>query len=152
MTWWASSPVGQALGLVIAVALSPLVLWPLVGIVQDVWQLPILVRLRPRVAIPVIAALVLLIFALTTWVLGPAHVEGRLLLAAVFGARPALWLTRLVVWRGTDRRLREDAADIRNELAGRLRERPVNADRSWPTFVFDLERARRRAEYEPPPI
>ena len=152
MTWLATTPLGQVLALVIAVALSPVLFWPLVGIVQDVWQLPMLVRLRPRVAIPMIAALVLLLFALTTWVLGPAHVEGRLLLAASFSARPALWFTRLIVWRLTDCPLREGAADIRNELAGRLRERPVNADKSWPTFVFDLERARRRAEYEPPPI
>ena len=152
MTWLATNPLGQALALVISVALSPVLFWPLLGIVQDGWQLPMLVRLRPRVSIPVIAALVLLLFVLTTWVLGPAHVEGRLLLAAVFGARPALWLTRLIVWQLTDRVLREDAADIRNELAGRLRERPVNANKSWPTFVFDLERARRRGEYEPPPI
>lgn len=152
MTWLATSPIGQALGLVIAVALSPLVLWPLVGVVQDVWQLPMLVLLRPRIASPVIAAIVLILFAVTTRVLGPAHVEGRLLLAAVFGARPALGLTRLIVWRWTDRSLREAAADVRNELASRLRERPVNVEKSWRTFVFDLERARRRAEYEPPPI
>lgn len=152
MSWLAISPFGQALGLVIAVVLSPLALWPLLGIVQDIWQIPMLVRLRPRVAAPTVAAIVLLIFVLSTWMFGPAHVAGRLLLSATLGARPALWLTRVIVWRSSDRPQREEAAVIRNELASRLREPRVDAARSWPTYVFDLERARRRSEYEPPPI
>lgn len=152
MTWLVTTAFGQALGLAVSVLLFPLVLWPMVGIIQDVWQLPMLVHLRPRLASVIVGALALLAFILITWLLGPAHLGGRLLLSLTLAARPALWLTRVVAWRRTDPALRGEAADIRNELANRLRERTVHPDRVWRTFVFDVERAARRRAYEPPPI
>ncbi len=152
MTELISSPLGETVGLALSLVLTPVVIWPLLGLVQDVWQLPMVVRLRPKTGGAIVVASTLTIFLVTGWLLGAGHAEGRLLLAAAFGARPALWLIRQVVWRQTSPALRREAADIRNELAVRLQERTVKPERGWPAFVFDVERARRRAAYEPPPI
>jgi len=152
VTEFVSSSLGQTVGLALGLALFPLMIWPLRGLVQDVWQLPMVVQLRPKTGGAIVAATILAIFLVTGWLLGTGHAEGRLLIAAAFGARPALFLIRQVVWSQTPPAVRREAADIRNELAFRLQERTVNFERGWPTFVFDVERARRRAAYEPPPI
>lgn len=147
-----TSPLGETLGLAIAIAIAAPLAWPLTGLIRDMWQLPMAIALRPRIAGPSIACIGLVLFTATGYLLGPGHFAGRLMIVGAFGAGPALRLIRALAWRWTDFDLREQAAEIRNELANRLREPPVSAAKPWPAFIFDVERATRRARYEPPPL
>jgi hypothetical protein len=153
MTWLPTSPMVQTLFVAVALPIGLLALaWPLIGLLKDVWQLPMATILRPRIASISTALVGLVLFTATGYALGLGHIAGRLIITAAFGARPALWLTRRIAWHFSDADLRQRAADIRNELATRLHEREVSAERPWPSFIFDVERSRRRTSYEPPPI
>lgn len=153
MTWLSTSPIVQTLVVALALPVGLLVLsWPLIGLLRDVWQLPMAIILRPRIASISTAFVALILFTATGYALGLDHIAGRLIITAAFGARPALLLTRRIAWHRSDADLRQRAAEIRNELATRLHEREVSSAHSWPSFIFDVERSRRRASYEPPPI
>lgn len=153
MNWgFAGAALGQTIALVVSGLVVLVALWPLRGIVKDIWQLPCVISLQPRSRSLAVLLPGLFLFLVLTFVLGPDHIYGRAFLVAILTPTPALLLIRRVAWRSADPEERTAAAEIRNELAGRLHEPPVTPLKSWPQFVFDLERVRRRSEYQPPPI
>lgn len=153
MIWLLTSPVGQTISLLVVGPIAGLVVWwPLLGLLVHVWQLPMAIALRPWIASICAVLFGAIVFTATGYFLGLDHVGGRLIITAALGARPALWLTQRIAWHFSDADLRQGAANIRNELATRLHEPDVSTARSWPSFIFDVERFKRRARYEPPPI
>ena len=153
MNWaFAGTALVQTVEFVMAGLVVLVAFWPLQGIVKDIWQLPCVILLQPRSRSLAVLLPGLFLFFVLTLVLGPDHFYGRAFLVAVLTPTPALLLIRHLAWRSADPEERTAAAEVRNELAGRLHEPLVTPLKSWPQFVFDLERVRRRAEYQPPPI
>lgn len=115
------------------------------------WKLPYLFRLRPRLAGWVLFLCILLMTLIVRALLPSANAIAITFAVAAIAPGPAIRLTSYLAWR-RGKGEREPAAEVRNEIARRLNEREVDPNRSWPTFVFDVERARRHAEFDPPPI
>jgi hypothetical protein len=141
------------LGALFLAALIALVaLWPVHGAIVALWRLPMLFRLRP-VATALASLLVgVPAFLASVFIFGPGHLPGHLLMTAILGAAPIAFGVRWWAWRSAGPDLRAEAVKTRNELARRVGDRVVQPTKAWGSFVFDVERARRRAEYEPPPI
>lgn len=153
MTWTAAlSSLVPVLMVPIGMLIAAPLLWPLNSIINDVWQLPMLIRLQPLRTwwrLGLVSGGLLFVLDLT---LRPGHVAGKLLASIVLAAWPTLRWVRVAVWRSTDGDTRSAAAAIRKEIGAREDGAATDATKPWRSFVFDVERARRRAEYEPPPI
>lgn len=112
------------------------------------WQLPY----RPVLILAVLIGLLALSFlaAMEAFALGNAVLigfVGDLILSPLI----ALPMTAFLAWARDDKRLREDAARIRNQrLEADGTKRRVSADRHWPEYILDVQRARLRARYQPP--
>ncbi|MEN2749497.1 hypothetical protein [Sphingomonas sp. T9W2] len=150
MTW--SIALSELVGLILAALIALVALWPVHGAIVALWRLPMLFRLRPVTT--ALASLLMGVpaFLASAFIFGAGHLSGHLFMTAILGAAPIALGVRWWAWRSAGPDLRADAAKIRNELARRVGDRVVQPTKAWRSFVFDVERARRRDEYEPPPI
>lgn len=150
MTW--GTAVGELVTLFLATLIALVALWPVYGAIVAFWRLPMLLRLRPIATAIISLLLGVPMFVASVFTFGAGHLPGRLFMTAILAAGPVSVCVRWWVWKSTKSARRAEAAKIRNEVARRIGERAVQPTKSWAAFVFDVERARRRDEYEPPPI
>lgn len=144
--WW-SNAVDVALALTPPLAAVPALLL-IKAALDRLWRLPLAVRLRPRTAWWIVVPLFVGVVLVLGMLLGPGHPYGILLAALLLVPWPALWCISYLAWRTDAGDAHAAAAAIRNERAAPL----VGRGRHWSGYVFDAERARRRAAYVPPPI
>ena len=115
------------------------------------WRIPYVLKLRPRLAGSVVVVSVIVTALLIRLFLPAANAEAMIFGVAAIAPLVALRATAHLAWRLNEDK-RGAAADVRNEIARRLDENTVDPKRSWSAFVFDVERARRHEQFEPPPI
>ena len=65
---------------------------------------------------------------------------------------PTYWIVNWWCWKTDSRPLRAKALTLRQDFAKRMEVTAPGGTRVWQGYLFDAEMARRRAEYEPPPI
>ncbi len=150
MTWGVA--LGELVTLFLASLIALVALWPVYGAIVALWRLPMLFRLRPIATALISLLMGVPMFLASVFTFGAGHLPGHLFITAILAAGPVAVGLRWWVWRSADPALRAEAAKVRNELARRVGDRVVQPSKAWASFVFDIERARRRDEYEPPPI
>lgn len=139
------TPVVLALSLVLG-------LWLMYAIVADLWRLPMIITLQPARTATIALVIGLPLYVGFVALLGVNHLIGELFISVTLLARPLAIVVSWWTWRRASPDIRKAAAAIRNELLRQRDGRAVSPDRFWFSFVFDVERARRREAYEPPPI
>ncbi len=147
----------KAIGFVIGFGTPFLFLYLAVrSLLSDLWKLALLIELPGRrMTGSVITALwAIVVFLISIAALGSKR--GNAIFFVVFATVPALaWHTlRFWAWWRDHPDTREDALDVAIERSRRRNEpEPLPSQRlPWKDYVFDVEVARRRALYEPPPI
>ncbi|TVV71444.1 hypothetical protein [Sphingomonas solaris] len=135
---------------------SAFLLIALKSVLSDFWKLSLLMVVRPRLraAIVIAATSIIIVTIGAIEIFGPTR--GGAVRFTVLAIAPALsWqaLTWWAWWRD-DRATRAAALLIAIANAERLDEPPPAGNRwlPWGNYIFDVEVARRRSIYEPPPI
>jgi hypothetical protein len=150
MTW--GTAFGELAELLLAAMIALVALWPLHGAIIGMWRLPMLFRLRPVTTSLLSLVVCVPIFLASVFTFGAGHLSGHLFMTIILGAWPTAFGVNWWAWHSATLNLRSNAAKVRNELSRRIGDRVVQPTKAWASFVFDVERARRRNEYEPPPI
>jgi hypothetical protein len=145
--------VGLLAALPFALVAAALALFAYCNLVIYLWQLPHALMLRPRQAGIALAAVSLPTLVVLALAIGHSHPPGLVFALAALVPWPTIRLAAWLAWRADTAEQRAQAADIRNEfIAERGTGKPVSHGASWPRYLFDAERARRREVYDAPPI
>ncbi|WP_242121277.1 hypothetical protein [Sphingomonas lacusdianchii] len=121
---------------------------------RDLWALPLLYELRRREVFWIGIVVGSVIFSGTLWTFGLRHPTVPLFVLLAVGPWITVKLTRLFAWYTDASETRAAALEVRVAEALRLDETLPTIGQRWPwaSYLCDVERARRRTRYEPPPI
>lgn len=121
---------------------------------RDLWALPFLYELRRRSVFWIGASVGSSILVVTLWLFGLRYPTVPLFALLAVGPWLTVKLVRIVAWYADGAEIRGAALEIRVAEAIRLEESSPTINQRWPwsSYLTDVERARRRNLYEPPPI
>lgn len=138
-----------ALGFIV----GPLTLWlALSNILQGIWHAGAIFALKRRLT-SLVSIVLSLILCVPMWlVTGIDDVRAYFALIVLLLPFPIYWTVSRLAWFRDSELTRMSASAIREELAERYSETPPPKGRWWAGYVYDVERMKRRAAYEPPPV
>ncbi len=126
------------------------------SLLSDLWKLPFLSEIPGRLKS---AQIIVLAVGLPVTTLAAVLLGGEQLAACVFVAIaivPAIawFLINLWAWRRDSKDTRNGALEIAIERLSRIGAKPPTSDQKipWSNYVFDVELAKRRNDFDPPPI
>ena len=126
------------------------------SLLSDLWKIAFLSELPSRrLAAQIIFILVgLPIVVASTLFFGPKRLDAVIFAGIAITPALAWYALDWWAWWRDDLETRSAALDLARERASRERNAPPSIDQAapWKDYVFDVEAARRRTEYEPPPI
>jgi hypothetical protein len=155
------SAIGTGLGFLVAnlvAVVSAVILMALIGVAfvsvsRDLWQLRLVFGMRPRVTAIAVIGIASVILSLGAAWLGPSHARAVLFVTICLTPWVCIKLVSLVAWWSDGPADRQLALDLfRSQSSATERMPSIDRKLPWASYIFDLERARRRATYEPPPI
>lgn len=118
------------------------------------WQLPFLAKHRRYPMLLTGGGAALISCAVSWLLLGPGHIHAVAFVTLAIAPWACFHLVNIWSWWTDGPAIRQAAAELRILEASRLDEAEPSTDQRlpWSSYVFDVERAARRAAYEPPPI
>jgi hypothetical protein len=126
------------------------------SVLSDFWKLALLIELPSRQRVGIVAVVIFsgVVALFAPILVGTSNLEALLFLLVAFVPTCSWQVLTWWAWYTDCSETRSEAMAIALERAARFNEPPPRSGHwaPWKDYVFDVEAARRRSIYEPPPI